>query len=288
MKTYPDLISNICGTQRTSELVSLAIPILVRWAQNRITTNHYSDLNRELGYTSMYRGIGHVLGCIHETLNVLSTKPAFKGKNIPSLNVLCTSKSSDIPSNGFGIVVPGYDKLSKEIKRQVANGLVAAALDYEHWDTVLRSLGLTPSVTYSSDDEESIRNGKHHRGAESDLHKRLKEHIANYPKSIGLTNITHSQNEYTLLSGDRLDVYCEQQDGTRIAIEVKSRISQDDDILRGIYQCVKYKAVLDSENKVHGVPASSRSILVLEGYLSESNHQVKDTLGIEVIEGFCY
>ena len=85
-----------------------------------------------------------------------------------------------------------------------------------------------------------------------------------------------------------MDVYCEQQDGTRIAIEVKSRISQDDDILRGIYQCVKYKAVLDSENKVHGVPDSSRSILVLEGYLSESNHQVKDTLGIEVIEGFCY
>ena len=89
-----------------------------------------------------------------------------------------------------------------------------------------------------------------------------------------------------LLSGDRLDVYFVQSDGTKIAVEVKSRVSPDDDILRGLYQCVKYKAVLDAENKTHGVFGKTRSILVIEGALSESNQQVKDSLGINVIEGF--
>lgn len=86
--------------------------------------------------------------------------------------------------------------------------------------------------------------------------------------------------------GDRLDVYFEQKDGTCIAVEVKSIISDDADILRGIYQCVKYQAVLDAESKTHSRPAKNKTLLVIEGELSQENYQVKDSLGIEVIENF--
>ena len=48
MNTYPNLIAEVCGTDKTTENVSKAIPILIRWAQSGITNNHYEDLNREL------------------------------------------------------------------------------------------------------------------------------------------------------------------------------------------------------------------------------------------------
>lgn len=73
--------------------------------------------------------------------------------------------------------------------------------------------------------------------------------------------------EYTLLSGDRLDVYFQLKDGTQVAVEVKSDISDDADILRGIYQCVKYDAVLKAERCVHCVKGDHcpvKVILVLE------------------------
>ncbi len=45
------------------------------------------------------------------------------------------------------------------------------------------------------------------------------------------------------MSGDRVDVvFCAERE--IVAIEVKSRDSNWADLRRGIYQCVKYKAVL--------------------------------------------
>ena len=40
-----------------------------------------------------------------------------------------------------------------------------------------------------------------------------------------------------------------------IAVEVKSRISNDADITRGIFQCVKYKVVLEAMQLSLGLPA---------------------------------
>ena len=76
MSVYPTLIAEVCETPKTTELVAKAIPILIRWAQNGVTTNHYKDLNRELGYKT-FRAIGHVLGCVDEVLKRLSKKPEF-------------------------------------------------------------------------------------------------------------------------------------------------------------------------------------------------------------------
>ena len=133
--------------------------------------------------------------------------------------------------------------------------------------------------------EEQIRSGQSFgSGGEGDSHKELKEYIYNNPHVIGVEDYTEKKKEHKLLSADRIDVWFKQSDGSCIAVEVKSHISSEADVLRGIFQCVKYKAILDAEDKAHRIEASNSSILVLEGALSEQNKYYRDMLGVTVIE----
>lgn len=286
MTTYPNIITEVCRTEKTIELVSNAIPVLIRWAQNGITTNTYGDLSSEIGRPRTFMYIGEVLGKVEVVLKHL--RKELGQPDIPSLNALVKKTGkTDLPSDGFDFVSKGYEDLPVELKKAVAEAYNKKALDYQHWDLVLQALCLKPSVVNSEKDEKIIRSGKYYgSGGEGPQHKALKEYIFEHPESIGVRSVVKRDKEFVLLSGDRLDVYFEQNDGTRIAVEVKSKISPDDDILRGLYQCVKYKAILDAENKTHGQFGKTHSTLVIEGTLSESNQQVKDSLGVTVIEGF--
>ena len=281
MKTYPNLITDKCNTIRTAELVTQSIPILVRWAKSGITTNTYGDLIKELGMVR-FSGIGYTLGCIEDVIEALRE---MTGQQIPTLNALVRGKDG-LPSYGFEYVNQQYPSMSSLDKKRYVDGVNKETVDFPNWDLVLQLLELKPSVVSSIKDETIIRSGLSHGAGEGPQHKALKEYICAHPESIYIRNVVKSDMEYILLSGDRLDIYFEQKDGTRIAVEVKSKISADDDILRGLYQCVKYKAILDAENKTHGVFGNTRSLLVIEGALSESNQQVKDSLGINVIECF--
>ena len=281
MEIYPNLISEVCKTEKTVKHVTTSIPILIRWAKSGTTTNTYGDLIKELGMTR-FSGIGYVLGSIDDVLKALGKKI---NQDIPTLNALVCGKNG-LPSYGFEYINQQYPSMSIADQKLYVDGVNKKTVDYPNWDVVLQLLGLKPSIVTSAKDEDSIRSGKYHGSGESPKHKALKEFIFAHPESIGIRNIVKSDTEYILLSGDRLDVYFEQQDGTRIAVEVKSAVSPDDDILRGLYQCVKYKAILNAENKAHGNVSNTRSILVIECNLSESNQQVKDSLGINVIEGF--
>jgi hypothetical protein len=280
MDAFPNLISEVCKTEKTVKHVTTSIPILIRWAKSGSTTNTYGDLIKELGMTR-FSGIGYVLGSIDDVLRALGNKI---NQDIPTLNALVCGKNG-LPSYGFEYINQQYPSMSIADQKLYVDGVNKKTVDYPNWDVVLQLLGLKPSIVTSAKDEASIRSGKSHGSGEGPKHKALKEFIFAHPESIGIRNVVKSDTEYILLSGDRLDVYFEQKDGTRIAVEVKSIVSPDDDILRGLYQCVKYKAILDAENKTHGTFGNTRSLLVIEGALSESNQQVKDSLGITVIEG---
>ena len=164
-------------------------------------------------------------------------------------------------------------------------GLNQKAFQYQHWDWVLSSLGLTPSVIDISDGASDIRSGKFNgAGGEGENHKKLKEYIYNHPEAIGIKDIKAKEMEHILLSGDRLDVYFELTDGSKIAVEIKPSTSPDADVLRGLFQCVKYKCILDAEDKVYAKRANNAAILVIGGELSPENKTVQDTLGINVID----
>lgn len=273
------LIDEVIRTEKSRVLVKKIIPILVRWAKQGRTNNTYNDLIKELGYVK-FSGIGKQLEFVAAVLKRFRDLKGLNEENFPSLNALVT-KNNVLPSKGLSIVFPIYETLSDKEKKIFVNCLNQEAVEYEHWDWVLEELGLTPSIIDIKDEEKEIRSGKFFgQGGEGEQHKKLKEYIYNHPEKLGIKRVVHKEMEHILLSGDRLDVYFELKNGSKIAVEVKPAASPDADILRGIFQCVKYKTILDAEDIVHGKKSSNRAILVTGGEMSTGNKKVREVLGV--------
>ena len=280
-KGYGHIIDDIVLQEKSRELVRKIIPILIRWAKQGLTTRTYDDLTKELGY-DRYSGIGKQLGYVDDVFKRLEELTQEK---IPTLNALVKSKSTMLPSPGFSYVYTSYDDMTENEKKIFVMGLNKEAIEYEHWDWVLSSLGLTPSTIDTKASETAIRSGKFYgSGGEGEGHKKLKEYIYKHPETLGIKDVMERDMEHILLSGDRLDVYFVLNDGSKIAVEIKPSTSPDADVLRGLFQCVKYKTVMDAEDKIHGEKSNNKALLVIGGSLSPENLKVRDTLGITVIE----
>ena len=71
-----------------------------------------------------------------------------------------------------------------------------------------------------------------------------------------------------------------------IAIEVKPSSSPEYDITRGIFQCVKYQAVMDAARVADYGNYNNEVILVMAGVMSDKNKQLANDLAIHYIEQF--
>ena len=118
--------------------------------------------------------------------------------------------------------------------------------EYPRWQHVLKAFGLEP-VTLKLPAPESIlpkiRELERHTTGEGEEHERLKLFLAQNPKRIGIQWKSGGDVERLLLSGDRLDISF-RDDERWIAVEVKGKHSPLADLVRGIFQCVKYKVIL--------------------------------------------
>ena len=125
----------------------------------------------------------------------------------------------------------------------------------------------------------------HRRGdGEGKEHLALKEYVATNPGLFGLpASLEPGEQEHLLPSGDSLDVFFRHRK-EHIGIEVKSTTSDESDILRGLYQCVKYQAVLKARQAAKGEGQNVRTILVLGGPLPTKLIPLKNILGVEVFE----
>lgn len=278
---YMDIIDKVISTQATRANVRRAIPVLVYWATTGQTNRRYNDLIKALGYTR-FSGIGHVLGCIQEVINALTKET---GKTIPTLNTLCKrdGKTDDdmLPADGFDYVEPNYSSLSDESKKAFVAGLDRRAVEYKNWDWVLSELDLTPYTPFTSNEVGEISNPtSHSSGGEGSEHKKLKDYILNNPHKIGLKNISERFTEYLLPSGDKLDVYFRLNDGSVVAVEIKSSVSDNADITRGIFQSVKYQAVLEAMQRVVGSMRNITVLLVTGRELADIHNKLISTLSI--------
>lgn len=257
------------------------IPVLVRWAQGAWDKPHYySDLTAAVGHKT--NQIGNVMGTIQDIIDDLQKQ---SGKKIPTLNCLVFSKSSDLPSDGFDYVIKNYSKLSPNSKKGEVRKLNLQAHLYD-WNWVLNSLGLQPAKIFSSDDLSKMKSTAHDVGGEGKEHKSIKEYICSHPESIGIKKVVAAKTEHDLLSGDRLDVYFECRGNKHIAIEVKPSSSPEYDITRGIFQCVKYQAVMDAARVADYGNYNNEVILVIAGVMSDKNKQLANYLAIHYIEQF--
>lgn len=183
-------------------------------------------------------------------------------QDVPLINVLIT-RSSGIPGSGVGSFLanryrkPEYrnwNALSRRQKMDIVDRERQKVLAYPDWDELAqRAFNATPKIQYPKekpqDYEPPPSRGSNRGGeAESAEHRDLKIWIAQHPEAIGLDPEAFGKGdpEYGLLSGDEVDVMFLKGNVFR-PVEVKSCRSVDIDIERGLYQCVKYRAVTAAE-----------------------------------------
>jgi hypothetical protein len=120
------------------------------------------------------------------------------------------------------------------------------------------------------------------RGGESASHKQFKEYIASNPHVlIENSDEYEAQVEFTLPSLDSIDVVFTSK-AERIGVEVKSHISSIDDITRGLFQCVKYTALLKAYHKAINSELDTKVVLVLESTFPDALKNLRELLEIDV------
>lgn len=255
------------------------IPVLIRWAQATWDKPHYySDLSAAVGHKT--NQIGNVMATIQDIIVELSKSLK---SDIPTLNCLVQNKQTGLPSDGFDYVIDNYSKLSSDSKRGEVRKLNYNAHIYD-WTRVLKALGLKPAEIISPERLEKIKQSGF-GGGEGKEHKALKEYIHHHPESIGIKGIKFSETEHDLLSGDRLDVFFDCK-SIHYAIEVKPKTSPEGDIIRGVFQCVKYKAVMDAMRVADSGNYENDTLLVLAGKMPDSARLMANDLNVKYIENF--
>ncbi|MCE0915643.1 hypothetical protein [Pseudomonas sp. NMI760_13] len=258
-----------------------ALPILVRQAEAGVPIS-YSDLAEELGMPNP-RNLNYVLGSIGQSLEGLSK--IWKVK-VPPLQCLVINKNTGLPGEGIGwflVKKEDFSALPLRQKRVIVEAELAHVFSFSRWDMVLKALSLEPvTCDFSPVLKEASRG---YGSGESGEHKALKEYVACNPQVIGLSSNTPvGVTEYRLPSGDTLDVSFTSK-AVWIAAEVKSAISAESDIVRGLFQCVKYRAVMDAVLLAEVRPHVAKAILVLGGKFPKSLIPLRNLFAIEVIDG---
>jgi hypothetical protein len=248
------------------------------------------ELQYQLGIDIIFpTHIGHVAGTLmHKILKV--------DKSAPLINALIT-RPNGVP--GIGVAdffaeryknqaysKSKWEKIPPKKRQQLVDQEREKILRYD-WEKIndkifgnkAKKLLRKPEGT---EKDGKPNNGKNYGGeAESKEHKKLKEWVAANPQEIGLRkSFGNGVTESCLLSGDTVDVLFSE--GTDfVTVEVKSCRSNDDDFRRGIYQCVKYRAVKEAEHRPNQV--SVKAVLVIERELNTELKLRAHMLNVKVI-----
>lgn len=136
-----------------------------------------------------------------------------------------------------------------------------------------------PTIAMSDLDEQS---GRLRGGGESRAHRELKDWLSENPTAIGLPSSAVGTTELILPSADRIDIvfYLPNE---LVAVEVKPQTSGDADLNRGIFQCIKYQALLSALESLAGARAVSTK-LAIAGVLPVHLREKAERLGVSVVE----
>ncbi|MFB6418564.1 hypothetical protein [Bradyrhizobium tunisiense] len=265
----------------------IAMVALVNAASRRAPI-HYKDIGDiiegRLRCTIASEHIGSVVGSMMD--EILQVEP-----KAPPLNALCVNKATRLPGDGAHAYIKWHDpsidykNLTPSEKREVLLPVYEDIFKFEGWPRLARKVfGISlakPAPPVVGENDGKARRRGYGGPAESEQHIRLKNHVADNPKLFGAPKgCKQGVVERLLRSLDEIDVWFVAP-GEQLAVEVKSRISLDWDIERGIYQCIKYKALLEAENKVEKIASKVRACLVTERRLPVHLTKLADTLGIE-------
>lgn len=276
-KSTAETAEDITGNKLYQKKARKALPILVRQAKagQPIT---YTDLAAELEMPNP-RNLNYVLGAIGNSLSKLN-------KEIPVINAIVIKKDTGLPGKGIEGFLKNkkhYDSSSKTKKKKSIQIIVDEIFVFKEWDAILKELNLDPLANISYV-ESNIKGSKYSPIAESESHKNLKQLISEKPQVLGLSpKYKKVEIEFSFPTQDEVDVLV-SYDTKVVGVEVKSTISDENDIKRGLFQCVKYQALLEANQMLKQKPLSVDTILALEDEFPKNLLHIKNTLGIKIID----
>jgi len=173
----------------------------------------------------------------------------------PPLNILLVRQGDRLPGAGVGTYVadylrddrfrdPKFRETNIEEWREACERIAPDIYAFKGWNGVYRLAfeeNLPDFVPPRSREEDGI---SQNRTGEGPRHKSLRLWVKDNPGAIRNSyRDFQTQTEVVLDSADRVDVVYRGPNST-VAIEVKSSDSDDADLRRGVFQCVKYRAVM--------------------------------------------
>jgi hypothetical protein len=259
-----------------------ALPILVRQALAGQTI-FYSDLADELGMANP-RNLNHVLGAVGKAIQELG----FRWKErVPPLQCLVVNKNTGMPGEGIGWFVSDlkdFKHRTREEKKQIVLIELTKVFNYSKWEKVLGAFQLKPLANESTT-ANLIAKARGGGGVgECEDHRKLKQYVATNPKVIGLSGLGKGETEYCFPSADRIDIVFRNRERW-VGVEVKGPSSPDADLVRGLFQTVKYIALREAELKSECRKGQAEVILVLSRRLPAHLKQLKNLLAVNVVDG---
>jgi hypothetical protein len=226
--------------------------------------------------------------------NALAETEVELGLDFPPLNILVVNKAYRRPGIGCDPYFRRYTKgrrfenLSWAKQGSVIEEATQDIFKCRNWTRLLQHYELEdllqPVQTLETDDEviPPPTNGFSEEG-ESEDHRLLKDYVLSHPAIVIDESIRGwvGTPEEQLPSGDRVDV-CFRKEDSIIAVEVKSRISNDADLSRGIYQCVKYRAVFIAWQRALLQVPDAHAVLVIQRDLPTQLAELAERLSIDV------
>jgi hypothetical protein len=202
------------------------------------------------------------------------------GELIPPINALIVNDSTGLPGKDVDYFLKKYlshtkrpKSLTKDQRQSVIEEIHKDIFNYTSWRRLLGHYGLDdpPPFVEKAKDSKAKRKQYNWSGeAESEDHRRLKAYVSQHPELIELPKTAApGLTEYLLPSADKIDILFVDK-GWRVGVEVKAINANEDDLRRGIFQCVKYRELLRAEQRTEGVIPQSRAILVIERDLPKS------------------
>lgn len=258
------------GTSWTDNRARAAFPILLMYAKTARKTT-YKELDMEIAKqnnekaTPIVAIYGKVLEKVGQSIIQLSQE---WHEDIPPLTILVVNTNSEKPGPGVDdflqryVAISMHEQLTKHNRTAMIERATNAVHNYSRWDEVAAYFKLNISGEPPETEPIPLPPPKPIYGGESKEHIALKNEVASHPewfKRYG--DFGPGDTEFQLDSGDEVDVLFRNAEQA-LVVEVKTDTATPGEITRGIYQCVKYRAVLRAMFDIRAELVHVQTVLV--------------------------
>ena len=272
------------GNDWTDNQARMGLPILLESAELGRTLT-YSDFNEAIAKRNAIepagsvRGFGMVLEKIGQSLNHLSDE---WGIEIPPITILVVNKETGLPGEGFDPFLER--RLTKNNRRALIERATQEVFEFPLWDYVAEYFGIVDERRVPLHQPVSLPEpGPRRGGGEGKAHQALKTYLAAHPGVFHTYgDFPPGEMEVHLPSGDIIDILFQNED-TALAVEVKAADAPPDELTRGIFQCVKYRAVLRARFTLASQPIRVEAVLATPQQVTGNHRDAAKRLKVPVV-----